>query len=104
MHNFQEGAGYTFNSAGGAYCDGIARPFEVKIWVAVICLEMREINPVLSVRALTHAATYFATKVVREIKCGALINPCLQERYCARGAGTFNHIVRRRFVAFCSTG
>ncbi len=41
----QEGAGYTFNSAGGAYRLGVARPFEDKIRVAEIYLEMREINP-----------------------------------------------------------
>ena len=35
------GVGYTFNSVGGAYRDGVARPFEDKIWVAEIYLEMR---------------------------------------------------------------
>ena len=29
-----------------------------------------------------------ATKVVSEVKSGALINPCLQVRYRARGAGS----------------
>ncbi len=29
----QEGAGYTFNSAGGAYHNGVARPFKDKIRV-----------------------------------------------------------------------
>ncbi len=42
----QEGAGNTFNSAGGAYRHGVARPFEdKKIRVAEIYLEMREIDP-----------------------------------------------------------
>ena len=41
----QEGAGYTFNSAGGAYRDGKAFPFEDNIWVSEIYLEMREIDP-----------------------------------------------------------
>jgi hypothetical protein len=87
----QEGAGYTFNSAGGAYCHGVARPFKDKIQVAEIYLEMREIDPDVSIRAVSLAASVgknFATKVVSEVKSGALINPHLQVRYCARGAGS----------------
>jgi hypothetical protein len=52
---------------------------------------MREIDPDSLVRALTCAAIvsqYIAMKVIREIKSGALIDPHLQERYCARGAGS----------------
>ena len=87
----QEGAGYSFNSVGGVYRDGIARPFEDKIRVAEVYLEMREINPDTSIRALSRAANVsqkFATKVIGEIESGALIDPRLQERYCARGAGS----------------
>ncbi len=85
----QEGAGNTFNSAGGAYRNGVARLFENKIWVAEIYLEMREINPNVSIRAVSLAASvgkFFATKVVSEVESGALINPCcLQVRYCEIG-------------------
>ena len=52
---------------------------------------MREIDPDLSGRALTCAAIvsqYIAMKVIREIESGALIDPHLQERYCAWGAGS----------------
>ncbi len=81
----------TFNSAGGAYCHGVARPFEDKIWVAEIYLEMREINPDVLIRAVSFAASVgknFSTKVVSEVDSGALIDPCLQVRYRARGAGS----------------
>ncbi len=85
----QEGAGNTFNSAGGAYRNGVARPFEIKIWVAEIYLEMREINPNVSIRAVSLAASvgnFFATKVISKVKSGALFNPCcLQVRYCEIG-------------------
>ena len=86
-----EGAGYTFNSAGGAYPNGVARPFKDKIRVAEIYLEMREINPNVSIRALSRAARVgktFVTKVICEVKSGALINPLLQVIYCAQGAGS----------------
>ncbi len=86
----QEGAGYTFNSAGGAYCHGVARPFEDNIRVAEIYLEMREINPNVLIRAVSLAASVgkkIATKVVSKVKGGALIDPRLQVRYCAQGAG-----------------
>ena len=49
----QEGAGYSFNSVGGAYLYGIARLFEDKIRVAEVYLEMREIDPDTSIRALS---------------------------------------------------
>jgi hypothetical protein len=49
----QEGAGFTFNSAGGAYHHGVARPFEDKIQVAEIYLEMREIDPDVSTMAVS---------------------------------------------------
>ncbi len=87
----QEGARYTFNSAGGAYHHGVARPFEDKIQVAEIYLEMREINPNVLTRAVSLAASVggkFATKVVSKVESSALIDPCLQVRYCARGAGS----------------
>jgi hypothetical protein len=87
----QEGAGYTFNSAGGAYCHGVARPFEDKIWVAEIYLETKEIDPNVLIRAVSLAASVgknFAMKVVSKVESGALINPHLQVRYCARGAGS----------------
>ncbi len=51
VHTSQEGAGYAFNSAGGAYRHGVARPFEDKIRVAEIYLEMREIDPNVSTMA-----------------------------------------------------
>jgi len=87
----QEGASYTFNSAGGAYRDGVARPFEDKIRVAEIYLEMREIDPNVSIRALSRAARVgknVVTKVISEVKSGALIDPLLQVVYRARGAGS----------------
>jgi len=76
VRTFQMDAGYSFNSAGGAYLDGIARLFEDKIRVAEVYLEMREINPDTSIRALSRAANVsqkFATKVIGEIESGALI-------------------------------
>ena len=91
MRTSQEGTGYTFNSVGGAYCDGLARTFEDKIRVAAIYLEMREINPNVLIRALSRAARVgktFVTKVICEVKSGALINPRLQVIYCAQGAGS----------------
>ncbi len=91
MRTSQEGAGYTFNSAGGAYRYGVARPFEDKIRVAEIYLEMREINPNVSTRAVSLAASVgkkIATKVISEVESGALIDPRLQVRYRARGAGS----------------
>ena len=91
MRTSQEGAGYTFNSAGGAYRDGIARPLEDKIRVAEIYLEMREIDPNVSIRALSRAGSVgktFVTKVISEVKSGALIDPHLQVGYCAWGAGS----------------
>ena len=91
MRTSQEGAGYTFNSVGGAYCDGLARTFEDKIRVAAIYLEMREINPNVLIRALSRAARVgktFVTKVISEVESGALIDPRLQVGYCAWGAGS----------------
>ncbi len=87
----QEGAGYTFNSAGGAYRHGVARPFEDKIRVAEIYLEMRGIDPDVLITAVSLAASVGkknATNVVSKVESGALIDPCLQVRYCARGAGS----------------
>ena len=88
----QEGASYTFNSVGGAYCDGVARPFEDKIRVAEIYLEMREIDPNVSIRALSRRAgrvgKTFVTKVISEVESGALIDPRLQVVYRDRGAGS----------------
>ncbi len=107
MRTSQEGAGYIFNSAGGAYHHGVARPFEDKIQVAEIYLEMREIDPDVSIRAVSLAASVgknFAMKVVSEVKSGALINPHLQVRYCTRGGWIFDHIVRRWFVTFSALG
>ncbi len=82
----QEGAGYTFNSAGGAYRNRVARPFEDKIWVAEIYLEMREIDPDVSIRAVSLAASVgkcFATKVVSKVKSGALIKRgCTRPQQC----------------------
>ncbi len=91
MRTSQEGAGYTFNSAGGAYCHGVARLFKDKIRVAEIYLEMREINPDVLIRAVSLAASVsknFAMKVVSKVKSDALIDRHLQVRYCARGAGS----------------
>jgi len=87
----QEGAGYTLNSVGGAYRDGVARTFEDMIRVAEIYLEMREINPNVSIRALSRAARVgktFVTKVISEVESGALIDPRLQVKYHAQGAGS----------------
>jgi hypothetical protein len=53
VHTSQEGEGYTFNSAGGLYCHGVARLFEDKIRVAEIYLEMREIDPNVSTMAVS---------------------------------------------------
>ncbi len=89
MRTSQEGAGYTFNSAEGAYRHGVARPFEDNIRVAEIYLEMREIDPDVLIRAVSLAASVgkkFATKVVSEVESGALIDPRLQVRYCTQGA------------------
>ncbi len=91
MRTSQEGAGYTFNSAGGAYHHGVARLFEDKIRVAEIYREMREIDPDVSTRAVSLAASVgkkIATKVVSKVESGALIDPRLQVRYHARGAGS----------------
>ena len=52
---------------------------------------MREIDPNVSIRALSRAGRVgktFVTKVISEVKSGALIDPHLQERYCAWGAGS----------------
>jgi hypothetical protein len=52
---------------------------------------MREIDPNVSIRALSRAARVgkdFFMKVISEVKSGALIDPPLQVRYCARGAGS----------------
>ncbi len=72
----QKGAGNTFNSVGDAYRNRVARPFEDKIRVAEIYLEMREINPDVSIRAVSLAASvgkYFATKVLTcSLLCTAL--------------------------------
>jgi hypothetical protein len=53
----QEGAGYTFNSVGGTYHSGVARSFEDKIRVAEIYLEMKEIDPDVSISAVSLAAS-----------------------------------------------
>ena len=86
-----EGAGYTFNSAGGTYPNGVARPFKDKIRVAEIYLEMREIDPNVSIRALscaTRVGKIFVTTVIGKVESGALIDPHLQVGYPARGAGS----------------
>ncbi len=103
VHTSQEGAGYTFNSAGGAYRRGVARPFEDKIRVAEIYLEMREIDPDVSTRAVSLAASVgkkFATKVVSEVESGALINPHLQVRYHAGGAGSLTILYKDGLLLF----
>ena len=87
----QEGAGYTFNSVGGAYRNGVARSFEDKIRVAEIYLEMKEIDPDVSISAVSLAASVsrkFIKKVVGEVESGSLVDPRLQVNYRARGAGS----------------
>jgi hypothetical protein len=103
----QEGAGYTFNSAGGAYRHGVARPFKDKIRVAEIYLEMREIDPDVSIRAASLAASVgkkFATKVVSEVKKWCFDQSSFAGKILRPGGWIFDHIVQRWFVTFSALG
>ncbi len=49
------------------------------------------------IRAVSLAASAgkkYAMKVVSKVKSGALIDPCLQVRYCARGAGSLTMLYK----------
>ena len=71
-------SGYAYNTHGGFYENGKAKPLEEKARVAQKYIEMKEGNPRLSIRELAKEAKVspsFAGKVVKEFESGRLIDP-----------------------------
>ena len=87
--------GYTINKHGGAYRQGVARPLEDKVRVALVYLRLKEENPdkevsIRKVERLGKCSWHFAKKVATEIEHdGHLVDPRLNPQKRHRGNGVF---------------